>query len=93
MRNPLAYRDPQLVATILGKVYDSDRPVLWDEILELDAGPWKTTEAILYELIAHGALHRIGKPGDRRRPDTRALKPTPLGRAWLNREPAPWPWD
>lgn len=92
MKDPLLYRDPQLVATILGHVYDSDRPVPWNELLELDLGPWRTVEATVHDLIAYGALHRVGKAGDRKRPDTRALKPTPLGRAWLNRAAAPWPW-
>lgn len=84
----LRFRSPELVAEILGRVYDSDDPVPWDEIVaELgERVAWKTVENTLYELVQFGALHRIGKPADRRRRDTRALKPTPLGRAWLDRE-------
>lgn len=85
----LRFRAPELVAEILGRVYDADEPAPWEELVaELtdDGRPWKTVENTLYELVQFGALHRIGKPGDRRRRDTRALKPTALGRAWLERE-------
>lgn len=88
-RIPLDYRHPALIFAILGHVYDSDEPVPWHEIVDHhadDAHTWRTIEGTLYDLVAFGALHRIGKPGHRHAPDTRALKPTPLGRAWLDRE-------
>lgn len=91
----LAFRNPTLVVAIVGYVADADRPVPWNEILETyrEAAAWKTLENVLYELLAFGALHRIGKPGTRGRPDTRALKITRLGRAWLDRDLLPLPTD
>lgn len=89
---PLRFRSPALVAAVLGLVYDSDEPVPWNEAVEkltADGRPWKTVENTIYELVAFGAIHRIGKAD--RRGDTRALKPTPLGRAWLEREILPIP--
>lgn len=93
-RDPLRYRSPTLVLAVLGHIYDSDEPVPWTEIVEHhtdDAHTWRTVEGTLYDLVAFGAIHRIGKPGAGRNPDTRALKPTPLGRAWLYQEIQPLP--
>lgn len=93
---PFRFRNPELVVSILGYVYDADDPVPWNEILDLytdDGRPWKTVENVLYELVTFGALHRVGKPAERNRPDSRALKPTTLGRAWLERELVPLPTD
>lgn len=78
-------RSPQLVAAILGYLADTDTATPWNETLDTFTGadhPWKTIENILYELIAFGAVHRVGRAG---RQDTRALKLTPLGQAWLDR--------
>ena len=58
---------------------------------EEGAYPMKTVENVLYELVGLGALHRVGKPGHTRVPDTRALKTTALGRAWLARDLLPLP--
>lgn len=91
-RNPLRYRRPETVAGILGLIYDADGPVRWLEVLDTFADTekeWKTVENTLYDLVAFGALHRIGKPAAGKAPDSRALKPTPLGRAWLERELLP----
>lgn len=90
--HPIRYRPAELVAAILGTIYDSDDPYPWLELVHdlSDAGyPTKTVENVLYELDSFGAIHRIGKPADRRRPDTRALRPTPLGRAWLDQQLLP----
>jgi len=93
----LDHRQPQLVLAIIGHVYDADGPIRWPELVEHfadDRHGWKTIENTIYELIQFGALHKIGKPADRRRrPDTRALKPTTLGRAWLERQLLPLPTD
>ena len=91
-RNPLRYRKPETVAGILGHIYDADHPVRWLEVLDMFADTekeWKTVENTLYDLVAFGALHRIGKPAAGKTPDSRALKPTALGRAWLERELLP----
>lgn len=72
---------------ILDHVYESDEPVPWRELLNEHSTSgrwsWRTVEGTVYDLVAFGALHRIGRPGTRTTPDTRALRPTPLGRAWL----------
>lgn len=90
-REPLHYRNPTLVAAILGMIYDADEPVGWLEIIDALSPPHepKTVTGTLYDLIAYGAIHRIGQPGTTRKPDTRALKPTPLGRHWLEQIPPP----
>jgi hypothetical protein len=99
MRDPLRRRDPELVRAILDAVYvdntDSDpEPTPWNDLVEAFTSPahhWRTVENVLYELVAVGALHRVGKPSARGRPDTRALLPTLLGRAWLAGELHPTP--
>lgn len=92
---PLGRRPADLVTALLGFVYESDDPVPWLELAgrfsEEGAYPMKTVENVLYELVALGALHRVGKPGHTRVPDTRALRPTALGRAWLERDLLPLP--
>jgi len=88
-RSPLFRRSPELVSALLGHVYESEEAVPWLDLVgefSSDRWPWKTVENTLYDLVAFGALHRVGKPGHARLPDTRALKPTALGRAWLERE-------
>jgi hypothetical protein len=99
MRDPLRRRDPELVRALLDVVYedaDQDKPdpIPWGELVDAftsDAHQWRTVENVLYELVAAGALHRVGKPGARGKPDTRALLPTLLGRAWLAGELHPVP--
>lgn len=92
MTAPLRFRSPELVVEILGLVYDraeEEPPIGWIELVVglSDSNQWKTVENTIYELVAFGALHRIGRPAQGRRGiDTRALKPTALGRAWLDRE-------
>lgn len=92
-RNPLRYRSPTLVAAILDHVQELGS-VRWAELVEThsDAGhAWRTVEATLYDLITFGALHRIGQPSTSRRPDTRELRLTTLGRAWLDQRTEPLP--
>ena len=93
-RSPLYRRSPELVSALLGHVYETEDPVPWLDLVgqySSDRWPWKTVENTLYDLVAFGALHRVGKPGHARTPDTRALKPTALGRAWLERDLLPLP--
>lgn len=96
MTERLKFRNPTLVVAILGYVYDAGEPVDWSELVDAfssDERPYKTVENTLYDLVAFGALHRVGQPGAGRKPDTRALKETTLGRAWLDRELLPLPTD
>lgn len=91
-RDPLRRRPPALVWAILSIVFESEEPVGWLDLVESelsDQWPTKTVENTCYELVAFGALHRVGQAGTSRRPDSRALRPTPLGRAWLDRELLP----
>lgn len=93
-RSPLYRRSPELVSALLGHVYETEDPVPWLDLVgqySSDRWPWKTVENTLYDLVAFGAFHRVGKPGHARTPDTRAVKPTPLGRAWLDQHTLPLP--
>lgn len=86
-RDPLAFRNPTIVVAVLGYVYDAEGPVPWEELVDAFASSshtWKTVENVVYELVAFGALHRTGNV--KRALDARELRPTPLGRAWLDRE-------
>lgn len=92
-RRAIDYRPTELVAAILGHIYDTDHPVPWLELVDHhtnDRWPWKTVENVIYDLIAFGAIHKIGK-ATKGKPDERALKPTQLGRAWLNQQLEPLP--
>lgn len=91
----LRFRDRTLVLSILDYVYEADEPIPWNELLEVfgleQDRPVKTVEGTLYELVAFGAMHRVGKVT--RAKDTRALKPTALGKAWIDRELLPLPGE
>jgi hypothetical protein len=90
---PLARRNPRLIIIILGHLYEADEPFPWDEFvgfLTSDEHPWKTVENTIYDLIAFGAIHKIGSYRAKGKTDTRALKLTPLGRAWSDRERIPY---
>jgi hypothetical protein len=68
---------------------------VWGELVEQFSGEkhtYKTVENRINELVRFGALHRVGQYKSRR-VDTRALRPTPLGRAWLDRSVLPLPTD
>jgi len=85
--NPLRYRSPELVAAILDAIHDDPEPIPWADLVHAftsDRYPPRTIEATIYDLITFGALHRIGTPATRTRPDTRALRSTILGAAWWN---------
>lgn len=87
MREPLRFRNPTIVVAVLGYVYDAEGPVPWDELVDAftsSAHQWKTVENVVYELVAFGALHRTGAVV--KKVDARELRPTSLGRAWLDRE-------
>lgn len=84
----LRFRPAELVLGIVGYVAEAPEPVGWLELVEVFTGetPWKTVEATIYDLVSFGAITRIGHAGTRRRADTRAVKLTILGRAWLDQE-------
>jgi hypothetical protein len=89
MTGALYARSADLVAAILDAVYDDPEPIPWPDLVHAfttEATPRKTIENTIYDLVAFGALHRTGRPADRRHADTRALRQTELGRAWLARE-------
>ncbi len=105
MKDPLQGRDPLLVVAILSTIYPDDpdlehdpAPYPWVDLVdEFDIvgarHKRKTIENVLYDLLQFGALHRTGHPPDRRRSDTRAVRPTVLGRAWLDQIVLPLPTD
>lgn len=94
---PVRFRPAELVYGILDYIRDvelADQPAPeWNEIVEhftSAAIEWKTVENTMFDLIQFGALHRIGKPpAGRRIRDSRALKTTDLGRAWIDQELEP----
>lgn len=82
----LYFRNPRLCTAILGYLYDTDtdEALPWDELVErftTERRSWKTVENRLYDLIAFGAIHRIGGNRIHRQ---RGVKLTPLGRAWYD---------
>lgn len=94
MSEPLLRRAPALIFAVLGAVAESDPDAIpWAALVDELAGhyAWRTIEATIYDAVAFGAVHRIGKPAARGRPDTRALRVTPLGRAWLDQQLLPLP--
>lgn len=94
MPTPLYRRSPDLIAAILDAVYEHPDPIAWTDLVHAfttTTHPAKTVENTLHDLIAYGALHRIGQPGTRRRPDTRAIRQTVLGRHWHDQTNPPPP--
>ena len=93
-RHPVYRRSRGLIIGIVAYLDAAENPVPWDDLLRTFSSEdrsWKTLENTIRDLEAFGAIHRIGKPADRRRPDSRALVATPLGRAWLDQEVPPLP--
>lgn len=89
--DPIYYRSPAVVADTLRFIYSLES-VPWAElvgrVLELHRNKnTRTIENVIYDLIAHGAAHKVGKY--QRGSDTRAVRATPLGRAWIMRELLP----
>lgn len=93
-RDPLSYRNAALVLAVTGHIADAER-IGWHELVDtFHDSPYepRTIEAVIWDLIAYGAVQRLGAPGDRRRPDTRMLRLTTLGRHWLEQlAPPPLP--
>ena len=94
-RRPALYaRSADLILAILAAVYDDPEPIPWTDLVHAYTTadvPRKTIENTLYDLVAFGALHKVGKAGTRRTADTRAVRQTELGRAWLAGELPPIP--
>lgn len=92
----LELRNPALVLALLHAIHDDPDPVPWAALVEAFAhGIYsrRTIENTLYDLAAYGAIQRIGNPAHGRQPDNRALRPTELGRAWLEQRIPPLPGD
>lgn len=89
----LRYRPAELLVAIIGTIYDDPDPVPWQTIITTYSTRWprRTVENAIYDLIAYGALHRTGRPAEKGRPDTRTLRPTTLGQAWLTGQLPPIP--
>ena len=90
----LRWRHPQLIAAVLGYIYEADAPVPLRELVDVLAdAEWKprTIENLTTELVEFGALHRTGKASTRTTADSRTLRPTLLGAAWLEQELRPLP--
>ena len=84
-RDPLARRSPQLIAALLDAINDDPEPIPWTDLVNAFTGGKyapRTIEATIHDLVAYGAIHRTGTAATRHRPDTRNLRPTPLGHAW-----------
>lgn len=90
MRDPFKVRSVELLGALLVAVYESPEGALpWLQLVDLcaDRWPWKTVENAIYDLVAYGALHKVGKPAGRSsRPEGRVLRGTVLGAAWLRDE-------
>lgn len=88
----LRWRSPTLVLALLGTIADDDGPVPWDALIHhMTSGRYqaKTIENTLADLAKFGAIQRLGTYAPRR--DTRAVRMTPLGLAWLAGELLPVP--
>lgn len=93
-RHPIYRRRRALVIGLVAYLADQNRPVPWDDLLTTfrdEKTSWKTLENVIRDLENFGALHRIGKAGNRTLEDTRALHATPLGVAWLEETLLPLP--
>jgi hypothetical protein len=94
MTTDLRFRSPALVLALLGLITDDDDPVPWNALIEhFSSGSKytaKTIENTLGDLAKFGAIQRIGQYAPRRG-DTRAVRMTPLGLAWLAGELVPVP--
>lgn len=90
----IRHRNPALLLGLLGYLEEvGPDPVPWNELVEVHSGRyrWKTVENALYDLEKFGATSRSGRPGRRSAPDTRAVRLTPLGLAWLRQTVLPLP--
>jgi hypothetical protein len=91
---PLSYRPADLVVGIMGYVIESERPVVWAELVEAFTGDHarKTVENTIRELVNFGALARSGdRARTARQVDTRTVVATTLGAAWLAQDLLPLP--
>ena len=88
-RDPLSYRPAELLMSLLGYVHDAEGDVPVDELIEYHSNedrPFRTVDAALRDLVAYGALHVVGRRPGR---SAGAVRVTPLGRCWIDREPLP----
>lgn len=92
-RDPLSYRNPALVIAVAGYIADTgDERASWHELVDTFHDTdyeARTIEAVIWDLIAYGAVQRLGQPGTVHKPDTRQLRLTTLGRHWLEQKAPP----
>lgn len=85
-KTPLQHRAPALILALLGTIYDDPDPIPWNSLVEHFASQSdytsKTIENTLADLAAFGAIQRIGQYTPKH--DTRAVRATTLGQAWLD---------
>lgn len=93
------FRAGELYEGIVGlalEVSDAGEGVGWAELLErVDPGDrWseRSIDGAVRDLMACGFLGVSGRPGHARRPDSRVLRVTPLGRAALEGRVGVLPW-
>lgn len=93
MTTDLRFRSAALVLALLGMITDDDEPTPWNALIDhMTSGSKysaKTIENTLADLAQFGAVQRIGTYQPRR--DTRSVRMTPLGLAWLAGELLPIP--
>ena len=95
MIGALRYRSGDLVLAILATIYEQtddgkDVPSQWTDIVEAFTSKThdrKTVDGTLRDLVRYGALERTGHYTARA--DTRTVRPTTLGKLWIEREQMP----
>lgn len=81
-RPPIYRREAGLVMEVLEFLDAAEVPIDWLELLDRFGGDrnYKTVENVFYDLIAFGAVQKLGGHGHRHR---KALRITELGSCWL----------
>lgn len=89
MRKPeLYYRDPDLVITLIAHLETSDHPIPWNDLVATCPDrDYRGVERTIRALAELGAAHITGRYTHR--DDTRRIRLTPLGIAWLDRDQLP----
>jgi hypothetical protein len=79
---PIYLREARLVNELLELLDQAVAPIAWDELVDRfgQGRHWKTVENVFYDLIAFGAVQKVGgRPGRHHK----ALRITELGSSWL----------
>jgi hypothetical protein len=92
----LHYRPRNLLIAVVDIIYENPEPTPWLPLIEYFVTTreikFKTVENTLHDLMAFGAIQRIGHYGGPQ-DDTRAVRATDLGRAWMAGEVLPTPHE